>query len=107
MESPNQTPQELDPAQIEKKERIEVLKYRYLKIAKAIGAGQFLEHPTFDGQITHGAFGALAGNNIGMGNEHNSPYQSGQLIMALALSHDPRIEEVIQQEKPLPVFKIG
>lgn len=49
----------------------------------------------------------MAGESIGTETEHNSLYQSAQLIMALALSHDPRIEEVVQQEKPGPVFKIG
>lgn len=100
-------PQELDPSQIERREKIEKLKHRYLKIAKAIGAGQYPEDPAYHGEISHGALQILAGKSIGTSTVYNSPFQSAQLIIALAMSRDARIEEIVQQENPGPVFKIG
>lgn len=85
----------------EKKERIKEVTERFFKMARLMAAS---EGEMFRGRIRK-QLGVLGGGDIGVETMYNSPHQGSQMVMALAMSHDPRIEQILHAEVA-PVFNV-
>lgn len=89
-----------DYAEAERIETINQIQNRYVALAKAVSEGR-----DYYGQID-GPLGWLGGDtHIGTETVHNSPMQSAQLLVTLAMSRDPRIEKIIENPLSPQIFQ--